>query len=235
MPSRSHSKTALYNCGEKVGAAMATQVHFDPANPGENVGHAAKCIRDGFVIVAPHENGYVYLCDAFSHDSVRAMHVLRGDQLGVAAQVIISHQSQVAGLAREVTDDAHALMDAFWPGPLSLTLRPQRGLNWDLGDAGELDRFSVRMPEHAFLQALVSETGPLAVASAAMAGHPPMLEVSQLNLQGHEIALIVDAGSISQSPRSSQVEIEADFTRLVHEGAISQSEIQKVIPALVIS
>lgn len=214
---------------------MATHVIFDQSHSGEHVGIAAKCIRDGFVIIAPHENGYVYLCDAFSHDSVRAMHVLRGDQLGVAAQVIISHRLQVEGLARDVSDDARALMDAFWPGPLSLTLRPQRGLNWDLGDAGELDRFSVRMPEHDFLQALVTETGPLAVASAAMAGHPPMLEVSQLNLQGHEIALIVDAGAISPRARSSQVEIDAAHTRLVHEGAISQSEIQKVIPALVIS
>ena len=118
---------------------MATQAVFDPSNPSEHVGVAARCIRDGFVIVTPHENGYVYLCDAFSEDSVRAMHVLRGDALGVAAQVLIADHSQIEGLARDVTDDARALMKAFWPGALSLTLRPQLGLNWDLGDAGELD------------------------------------------------------------------------------------------------
>lgn len=214
---------------------MATQVVFDPANPGEHVGVAAKCIRDGFVIVTPHENGYVYLCDAFSEDSVRAMHVLRGDALGVAAQVLIADHIQIEGLARDVTDDARALMKAFWPGALSLTLRPQLGLNWDLGDAGELDRLSIRMPSHEFLQALIRETGPLAVASASMAGHQPILEISQLNLQGHEVALVIDAGVIIPVERSSQVEIELTETRLVREGAISQSEIQKVIPALVIS
>ena len=214
---------------------MATQVVFDPSNPGEHVGVAAKCIRDGFVIVAPHENGYVYLCDAFSEDSVRAMHVLRGDALGVAAQVLIADHIQIEGLARDVTEDARALMKAFWPGALSLTLRPQLGLNWDLGDAGELDRVSIRMPSHEFLQALIRETGPLAVASASMAGHQPILEISQLNLQGHEVALVIDAGVIIPVERSSQVEIELTETRLVREGAISQSEIQKVIPALVIS
>ena len=214
---------------------MATQVVFDPANPGEHVGVAAKCIRDGFVIVAPHENGYVYLCDAFSEDSVRAMHVLRGDALGVAAQVLIADHIQIEGLARDVTEDARALMKAFWPGALSLTLRPQLGLNWDLGDAGQLDRLSIRMPSHEFLQALIKETGPLAVASASMAGHQPILEISQLNLQGHEVALVIDAGVIIPVERSSQVEIELTETRLVREGAISQSEIQKVIPALVIS
>ena len=214
---------------------MATQAVFDASNPGEHVGVAARCIRDGFVIVAPHENGYVYLCDTFSEDSVRAMHVLRGDALGVAAQVLIADHSQIEGLARDVTDDARALMKAFWPGALSLTLRPQLGLNWDLGDAGELDRVSIRMPSHEFLQALIRETGPLAVASAAMAGHQPIVEISQLDLQGHEVAMVIDAGVIKTVTRSSQVEIEPTQTRLVREGAISQSEIQKVIPALVIS
>ena len=214
---------------------MATQVVFDPSNPSEHVGIAAKCIRDGFVIVAPHENGYVYLCDAFSQDSVRAMHVLRGDPLGSAAQVLIAQQSQIEGLAREISEDARALMTAFWPGALSLTLRPQLGLNWDLGDAGKLDWFSVRLPQHEFLQALIRETGPLAVASASMAGHVPLLEISQLNLQGHEVALVIDSGVITPAQRSSQVEIDLTETRLLREGAISQSEIQKVIPALVIS
>ena len=214
---------------------MATQVVFDPSNPREHVGLAAKCIRDGFVIITPHENGYVYLCDAFSEDSVRAMHVLRGDALGVAAQVLVASHLQVEGLAREISEDARTLMKAFWPGALSLTLRPQLGLSWDLGDAGELDRVSVRMPSHEFLQALITETGPLAVASASMAGHDPMLEISQLNLQGHEVALVIDSGVITPVERSSQVEIDLTWTRLIREGAISQSEIQKVIPALVIS
>ena len=214
---------------------MATQVTYDQSNPDEHIGLAAKCIRDGFVIIAPHENGYVYLCDAFSQDSVRAMHVLRGDPLGAAAQVLIAQQSQIEGLAREISDDARALMTAFWPGALSLTLRPQLGLNWDLGDAGKLDWFSVRLPRHEFLQALIRETGPLAVASASMAGHDPMLEISDLNLQGHEVALVVDSGVISPAQRSSQIQTEFAETRLMHEGAISQSEIQKVIPAVVIA
>ena len=214
---------------------MATQVVFDPSNPSEHVGLAAKCIRDGFVIITPHENGYVYLCDAFSEDSVRALHVLRGDALGVAAQVLVASHLQVEGIAREISEDARTLMKAFWPGALSLTLRPQLGLSWDLGDAGELDRVSVRMPSHEFLQALITETGPLVVASASMAGHDPMLEISQLNLQGHEVALVIDAGVITPVERSSQVEIDLTWTRLIREGAISQSEIQKVIPALVIS
>jgi hypothetical protein len=110
-------------------------VVFDPSNPAEHVGIAAKCIRDGFVIITPHENGYVYLCDAFSEDSVRAMHVLRGDALGVAAQVLIASHVQIEGIARDITDDARALMKAFWPGAHSKTPRCFRQILF-LGHSG---------------------------------------------------------------------------------------------------
>jgi tRNA threonylcarbamoyl adenosine modification protein (Sua5/YciO/YrdC/YwlC family) len=214
---------------------VATQVTFEPSNPSEHVALAAKSLRDGFVIVAPHENGYVFLSDAFSPDSVRAMHVLRGDNLGVAAQVLISDSQQIDGLAREVTPEARTLIENFWPGSLSLSLRPQAGLSWDLGDDGKLDWVCLRIPSHPFLQLLIKETGPLAVASAAFAGRPPLHDLSHVNHKGHEIAVIVESGVIEGEPISTHIESDLAGVRLVREGAISQSEIQKVIPALVIS
>ncbi len=208
---------------------------FDQSNPTEHVALAAKSLRDGFVIVAPHENGYVFLADAFSPDSVRAMHVLRGDNLGVACQVLIADQSAIEGLSRDVTDDIRTLAQSFWPGPLSLTLRPQLGLSWDLGDGGNLDWFSVRAPRHLFLQKLLKETGPLASASAALAGHPPLVDVKELNLLGHEIALLVADGVIDPAPASTVIEIDKSEARLLREGAISKSEIEKVIRAPLIT
>jgi tRNA threonylcarbamoyl adenosine modification protein (Sua5/YciO/YrdC/YwlC family) len=210
-------------------------VIFDQSNPTEHVALAAKSLRDGFVIVAPHENGYVFLADAFSPDSVRAMHVLRGDNLGVACQVLIADQSAIEGLSRDVTDDIRTLAQSFWPGPLSLTLRPQLGLSWDLGDGGNLDWFSVRAPRHLFLQKLLKETGPLASASAALAGHPPLVDVKELNLLGHEIALLVADGVIDPAPASTVIEIDKSEARLLREGAISKSEIEKVIRAPLIT
>ena len=208
---------------------MVTQVFFDDANPSDHVALAAKSLRDGFVIVAPHENGYIFLADAFSQDSVRALHVLRGDNLGVACQVLVADQSAIEGLSREVTEDIRALAQSFWPGPLSLVLRPQLGLSWDLGDGGKLDWFSVRVPQNLFLQKLLKETGPLATASAALAGHPPLMDADRISLQGHEIALLVSAGVITPMAPSTMIEIDKSQARLVREGAISKSDIEKVI------
>ncbi len=214
---------------------VATEVTFDPSNPSEHVALAAKSLRDGYVIVAPHENGYVLLSDAFSPDSVRAMHVLRGDDLGVAAQVLISDSQQIDGLARDVTTEARTLMEKFWPGPLSLSLRPQPGLSWDLGDDGKLDWVCLRHPSHPFLQLLIKETGPLAVASGALAGQPPLQDLSHLNHMGNEIAVIVEQGVIEVEPASTHIESDISGVRLIREGAISRSDIEKAIPAVVIS
>jgi tRNA A37 threonylcarbamoyladenosine synthetase subunit TsaC/SUA5/YrdC len=150
---------------------------------GELTDHVAlglKGIRDGYIICAPLENGYVFLADAFSEFAVRAMHVLRGDDLGVKAQVLIHSSATLSGLTRNITDDVRALADAFWPGPLSLNLNPSMGLNWNLGDNNSLDLFSVRAPEASFVSALLKESGPLAVASAARKGMKPALSTDRI-------------------------------------------------------
>ena len=214
---------------------MATRVTFDSTNPSEHVALAAKSLRDGYVIVAPHENGYVLLADAFSPDAVRAMHVLRGDDLGVAAQVVIADVNQIEGLARDVTPEARELMNLFWPGPLSLSLRPQAGLSWDLGDNGKLDWLCLRQPAHPFLHLLIKETGPLAIASSALAGQSPLQDLAHLTHLDHEIAVIIDSGLIEIAPASTHLQCESAGINLLREGAITRSEIEKAIPAVVIS
>ena len=61
-------------------------------------------------------------------------------------------------------------MQNFWPGLLSLNLKPQAGLNWDLGDGNTLDQISVRIPDSQFILEVLKKSGPLVIASAAAAG-----------------------------------------------------------------
>ena len=90
----------------------------------KHVNRALKEIREGNVIVVPLEHGYVYLADAFSPSAVRAMHELRGDEAGVVAQVLAYSLDTVKGISRAVSTDTQNLCNAFWPGLLSVTLRP---------------------------------------------------------------------------------------------------------------
>ena len=198
----------------------------------KHVARALKELRDGYVIVAPLEHGYVYLADAFSHYSVRAMHVLRKDADGIAAQVLAHIAETVAGIARDISDETNALMSEFWPGLLSLNLKPMRALTWDLGDDTELDLFSVRVPKSKFVKAIIKESGPLAVASASPAGQPPMLKINRTQVKEWDVAVVFDNGPFKRGPSSTVVEVSTSGLRIVREGAISRDAVSAVAPSL---
>ncbi len=195
----------------------------------EHVSTAVAALKDGYVIVAPLENSYAFVADAFLHDAVRALHVLRGDALGVAAQVLIADKSSIDGIARSIPDAARTLMANFWPGALSLNLKPQLGLSWDLGDANSLDQISVRVPTASFLLEVLKKTGPLAIASAALAGAPPISKGDDLDFSEVEVASVFTAGVLAQGAPSTVIDFTGSSARIAREGAIPRSEITALV------
>jgi L-threonylcarbamoyladenylate synthase len=198
----------------------------------KHIARALKEIRAGYVIVAPLEHGYVYLADAFSPFAVRAMHVLRGDEAGVVAQVLAHSLDTVKGISRAVSPTTQNLCKKFWPGLLSVTLKPSSVLNWDLGDDKELDWFNVRVPQSKFVRALLKESGPLAVASASNVGEEPMLKIDRTQVKNWNVAVVFDNGALKSGPRSTIIEADELDVRVVREGAISVAEMMKVAPNL---
>ena len=207
-------------------------IDLNSGSQSEHITKAAAALKDGYVIVVPLENSYALVADAFFHDAVRSLHVLRGDALGVAAQVLISTPASIDGIAREVSDDTRALMEKFWPGLLSLNLKPQRGLNWDLGDGQNLDLISVRVPSAEFILELTKVHGPIAVASAALAGKPAISDPAELNFTEVEVAAIFSAGQLEPGPASTVVACDGDGPRIVRVGAISAEQITAITPAI---
>lgn len=198
----------------------------------KHVARALKEIRAGYVIVVPLEHGYVYIADAFSHFAVREMHVLRGDASGVASQILAYSADTVKGIARAVPAQTSALMEEFWPGMLSITLKPSRTLTWDLGDNKALDRFNVRVPKSKFLRAILKESGPLAVASASQAGQPPMLKIDRVQVKDWKVAVVFDNGPLKKGPQTTIIEADELGARVVREGAITVAEMTAVAPSL---
>mgnify|MGYP006214965733 CR=1 FL=1 len=132
----------------------------------------------------------------------------------------------------EIVSPINALMAEFWPGLLSLNLKPMRALTWDLGDDTELDLFSVRVPKSKFVKAILKESGPLAVASAAPAGKPPMLKINRTHVKEWDVAVVFDNGPLKRGPSSTVVEVSKTGLRIVREGAISRDALSAVAPSL---
>lgn len=209
---------------------MTLKIELLPEKREEQVAQALEWINSGLIIAAPLENGYVYLADAFTHDAVRAMHVLRGDDLGIAAQVLISNIAVLDGIAREISAHARTLMNNFWPGMLSVILRPHRGLSWDLGDGKRLDQICVRVPNAEFVLALLQKSGPLAVVSAANMGHAPVLAASLIVADTPILAGVFDGGELLFSIGSTMVSDTETPPSLVRNGSVSLEALREHIP-----
>lgn len=214
---------------------MTEKVNIQTRAMKANLEKALQWIRSGLIIAAPLENGYAFLADAFDHDAVRALHVMRGDPLGIVSQVLIPGLDVIDGIAREVSLNARALMTSYWPGQLTFNLRPHTGLNWDLGDEKELDQVSVRVPSAKFVLALLRKSGPLAVASAARAGSGPILDVNDISAREYDLTGIFDAGVLSPAPLSTIVSDSEPGIELIREGAVTLQQLRELVPDIIVS
>ena len=192
-------------------------------------------LLQGEVIVVAAEHGYFYLCDAFNQIAVNRIHELRGDQPGTAAQVLIGKVNAVSGLAMDFDSDWQKVVGAFWPGLLTIQLAPQAALSWDLGDGRALTEFAVRVPQREFLLSLLAKSGPLAAASASIAGQAPNRDMTYIPAMPDEVALMVDEGVLPEGPASTVLRREKKGGPIVAQrlGAISLEQLQAVLPTIV--
>jgi len=209
---------------------MGKEIDLKKGELTRHINKACKAISDGYIIAIPLEHSYAFACDAFKHDAVRAMHVLRGDPLFTAAQVLVASEKTAQGVVREITPEITALMKKFWPGMLSMNLRPHTGLSWDLGDANQLDQVSIRVPKSKFAKALLAKSGPLAVASGVRVGRPAAKALSDIFVLDSDLALQFNNGNLRKGPMTTVIEADETGVRVLRIGAISLEEILNIVP-----
>ena len=198
----------------------------------EAVATAVRYLNAGEVIVVAAEFGYIYLANAFDKDAVKAVHILRGDQTGVAAQVFIKDMKVLSGIAKISNINTELLLSKFWPGLLSVTVNCQPGLSWDLGDEQRLGKVNVRVPNRKFLNRILESTGPLAAASVSLIGKPIVKDLTKLPIYESDVGAIFDEGILDSGPASTWLEISENEITVKRVGAISIEELQAVIPSI---
>ena len=188
-----------------------------------------RCIRNGEVAVVASEFGYIYIADAFNSPAVDRIHAIRRTDEGTACQVFIGSSKTASGIARNFDEDTAALAEKFWPGALTLLLAPQQGLSWNLGDNGALDEFALRVPSHPFLLEVLSESGPLAVASASVAGRPATTDINFVPALPSDVGIYIDEGPLVVEGKSTVVRNGVSGLEMVREGNLSYATLTEVV------
>ena len=198
----------------------------------EAVDTAVRYIKSGEVIIAAAEHGYVYLADAFDKDAVKAIHILRGDRTNVVAQVFIGDIKVLTGITARLTQEQDNLLKTFWPGLLSVTMKSQLALSWDLGDERRLGKVNVRLPNRKFLNAILLKTGPLAAASVALTGESAILDLTKVSIYESDIGVIFDEGQLESGQLSTWVDISENEITVIRVGDISLEQLRSIVPTI---
>ena len=206
--------------------------NLDDSKFNEAVDTAVRYIKSGEVIIAAAEHGYVYLADAFDKDAVKAIHILRGDRTNVVAQVFIGDIKVLTGITARLTQEHDNLLRAFWPGLLSVTMKSQLALSWDLGDERRLGKVNVRLPNRKFLNAILLKTGPLAVASVALTGESAILDLKKLSIYESDIGVVFDEGQLASGQLSTWIDISENEITVVRVGDISLEQLRSIVPTI---
>jgi tRNA threonylcarbamoyl adenosine modification protein (Sua5/YciO/YrdC/YwlC family) len=198
---------------------------YDCAKPDERADGlyaAASAVRAGQLAVIPTDTVYGIGCDAFSKDSVVALLAAKGRGPDMPVGVLVGSWSTLDGLVLSVPPQARTLVEAFWPGDLSIVLPHAPSLAWDLGRTG--GTVMLRMPLHPVALELLREVGPMAVSSANRTGHPAPNNAHDAKEQlGESVTVYLDGGPCGDPVPSTIVDLTGDEPVVLREGAVSEA------------
>jgi L-threonylcarbamoyladenylate synthase len=193
---------------------------------------AASCVRGGRLVVMPTDTVYGLGCDAFDAAAVRSLVAARGQAPRSPVPVLVGSWTTIDGLVLGVPRTARQLIEAFWPGGLSLVVHHTPSLAWDLGDSR--GTVMLRMPLHPVALELLRGIGPMAVSAAGRVGMPPATDVEQARLQlGDDVPVYLDGGPCADSAPSTIVDLTGAGPLVLREGAVTVEQLSEVLDTAV--
>lgn len=197
----------------------------------EGIAAAATALRHGELVVLPTDTVYGVAADAFNPAAVDALLVAKGRGRDMPVPVLVSSRAMLDAVVERLPESGGALVEAFWPGALTLVVRHTAHLAWDLGDTR--GTVAVRMPDHPIALDLIAATGPLAVSSANRSGHPAATTLMEARLQlGAAVQVYLDGGPCSGGTSSTILDLTVEPPRLLRAGALSLDSVREVVPDL---
>lgn len=189
---------------------------------------ATTAIRAGELVVLPTDTVYGLGADAFDPVAVSRLLDAKGRGREMPPPVLVGSPATLDALAREVPSWARVLVDSYWPGPLTIVVRQQSSLQWDLGETR--GTVAVRMPHDRTALELLARTGPLAVSSANLTGRPAATDADQAaEMLADSVAVILDGGPTADDRPSTIVDCTGAQPRVLRIGAISVEELRAVL------
>ncbi len=191
------------------------------------IARAAAALGAGRLVVLPTDTVYGVAADAFNPAATTRIFLAKARSRRSPLPVLVHDPTQLEAITAEVPTAAQRLMEAYWPGPLTIVFGVRETLAWDLGDtAGTV---AVRMPLDEVALEVIRAVGPLAVTSANRSGEPAAHDVTAARAAlGDAVEVYVDGGPRRGASPSTIVDLTRGEPLLIREGDLPPDEVMAV-------
>ena len=190
---------------------------------------AAAIIRRGGTVAFPTETVYGLGADGLNSDAVLKIFEAKERPPGNPLSLLVHSREDIRKVAKNIPEKAVRLMDAFWPGPLTIVLE-KNDIVPEI-TSGNLPSIGLRMPDHRIPLELIKRAGtPLAAPSANLSGKPsPSLAIHVLaDLEGR-IDAVIDGGGTAIGLESTVIDMTVEPPAVLRLGAVGVEELERVI------
>lgn len=195
----------------------------------QNINQATDIIKNGGLIAYPTETVYGLGADPHNTEAIRKIFTAKGRAEDKGIILLIRGSDDLSALVRTVSPTAQILIEAFWPGPLTLVFRA----NPDLSPAllGGRDTVALRHSSSPIATELLTALGgPLTSTSANRSAESPARSAAEVgNTLGDYLDLILDGGPSNSTLPSTLVDVSTDRAILLREGAIPAPKLRAYI------
>lgn len=179
---------------------------------------AVEAIRAGRIVGMPTDTVYGVAVDPTNPDAVRALFELKGRPAHKPVGLLAASLEQAASVA-EIMGEAADLARQYWPGALTLIVRPRVVLSDWVGDYQQRT-VGIRVPDHPVSTALLRETGPLSVTSANLSGEPEALDDTQARAALGDGVAVYLPGSSPGGQASTVVDASGRRIVVIRQGPV---------------
>jgi len=190
---------------------------------------AVSVLRGGGVIAFPTSTLYGLGADATNPAAIQRIYLIKSRSPKQPILILIRDKAVLQPFVQKIPPTAAVLMDALWPGGITLVFKASPKISPDLmGDSGKI---GIRVPKHPVAAALVSElNGPLTGTSANLSGRPGCADVANLDAEvAGQLDGALDAGPLKGGRGSTVIDVTVEPPQILRQGTISKKHIDSVL------
>lgn len=195
----------------------------------DSISQAANILRQGGLVAFPTETVYGLGADGLNAEAAAKIYTAKGRPSDNPLIIHIADIDAVYNLADNISEKARALMEAFWPGPLTVILK-KKSIVPD-STTGGLDTVAIRMPSHPDAMRLIRESGVyIAAPSANTSGRPSPTTASHVieDMDGR-INMILDGGAVGIGIESTIVDMSGEVPTILRPGYITKEMLTQIV------